>query len=135
LNTARTEQTATLLPNGTVLIAAGQDQNGDDLTSAEIYNPSTNSWTPTGSLNTGRGWGLTQTLLPNGTVLVAGGIDSNYDNLSSAEIYDPNTSIWTPTGSLNDGRRSHTATLLLNGTVLAVGGAGQTGVLASAELY
>ena len=68
-------------------------------------------------------------------MLVAGGIDSSYDNLSSSEIYDPSTGIWTLTGSLNYGRRSHTATLLLNGTVLAAGGAGQTGVLASAELY
>ena len=57
--------TATLLPNGKVLVAGG---NG---TSAELYDPALGTWTPTGNLNTVR-FGHTATLLPNGKVLLAG---------------------------------------------------------------
>src|SRR5204862_7708072 len=65
LNTARDFHTATLLPNGEVLVAGG------GLTSAELYGPATGNWTVTGSLNVAR-VNDTATLLPNGTVRVAG---------------------------------------------------------------
>ena len=68
-------------------------------------------------------------------VLVAGGFDSSFNALASAELYDPASGTWTPTGSLNTARGEHTATLLPNGMVLAAGGFGASGVLASAELY
>jgi len=80
LATARFNHTATLLPNGKVLVAGGYD--GDfQLASAELYDPATGSWTATGSLESARN-GHTATLLPNGKVLVAGG----YGYLSSAEL-------------------------------------------------
>jgi hypothetical protein len=55
------------------------------MSSAEIYDPSTGTWTPTGSLNTAREV-HTATLLPDGTVLVAGGYGYG-GYLASAEIY------------------------------------------------
>src|SRR6266404_4458673 len=73
LNTARYYHTATLLPNGMVLVAGGEIIGV--LTSAELYDPASGTWTMTGNLNTGRTT-HTATLLPNGMVLVAGGFDS-----------------------------------------------------------
>ena len=74
--------TATLLPNGQVLVAGGYGNSGY-LTSAELYNPATGTWTVTGSLNIARTW-HTATLLPNGQVLVAGGY-GNSGSLTNAE--------------------------------------------------
>ncbi len=87
MHAARDQHTATLLSNGQVLVAGGQ--NGTIfIASAELYNPATGSWTTTGSLHTPR-IEHTATLLPNGQVLVAGGLDSNYNYLASAELYTP----------------------------------------------
>jgi hypothetical protein len=137
LNTiARYEHTATLLNNGTVLVAGGYNSttSGGDLASAELYNPATGTFTPTGSLNIAHA-AHTATLLNNGLVLLAGGGGSSGD-LASAELYNPATGTFNSTGSLNTGRAAHTATLLNNGIVLIVGGEGSSGgILASAELY
>jgi hypothetical protein len=67
LHVARADSTATLLPNGQVLVVGGGS------TSAELYNPATGAWTTTGSLHTAR-YDPSATLLPNGQVLVAVGI-------------------------------------------------------------
>src|SRR5208282_6445332 len=65
LATARFEPTATLLPNGSVLVAGGQNSSGTLLTSTEIYPPDTQSFTAgPGPLNVGRA-GHTATFLPN----------------------------------------------------------------------
>jgi uncharacterized delta-60 repeat protein len=132
LNTGRTEHTSTLLPNGKVLVVGGGNTSGY-LTSAELYDPASGSWTATGSLNTARD-DHTATLLPNGKVLVAGGINSS-GALTSAELYDPASGSWTAPGSLNTARYLHTATLLPNGKVLVAGGFNSGGYLTSAELY
>ena len=141
LNTKRLRHTATLLDpnvapgaNGKVLVAGGQG-GGDILTSAELYDPASGTWTATGSLNIKRQW-YTATLLPNGKVLVAGGYGD--DILASAELYNPTNGTWTGTGSLNTKRLRHTATLLPNGKVLVAGGIDDLGIshaTASAELY
>src|SRR6266480_3619301 len=75
LNTGRYYHTATLLPNGKVIVAGGIDSSGASA-SAEVYDPASGVWTTTGSLNTAR-YNHTASLLPNGMVLVAGGYDSN----------------------------------------------------------
>ena len=135
LNTARYSHTATLLQNGMVLVAGGDDINAAVLASAELYDPSSGTWTVTGSLNTARD-SHTATLLQNGMVLVAGGIDSNFDISASAELYDPASGTWTATGSLNTARLEHTVTLLQNGrNVLVAGGLDiNLEALASAEV-
>ena len=67
---ARAYHTATLLPNGKVLVVGGMYVNGF-LATAELYDPVTGAWTPTGSLSQAHAF-HTATLLPNGKVLVAG---------------------------------------------------------------
>jgi hypothetical protein len=133
LSQGRDQHTATLLPNGKVLVAGGYsgDYSGSTLSSAEVYDPATGTWTATGALNTGR-WLHAATLLPNGLVLVSGGYCGSECLTGTAEIYDPATGKWTPTGAMNQGRIAHTATVLSNGKVLvAAGYFASTG----AELY
>ncbi len=135
LSTARDTHTATLLPNGKVLVAGGWHvyYGYGIINATELYDPATGTWSNTGSLNTARAF-HTATLLPNGKVLVAGGNNSS-TILASAELYDPTAGTWSNTGSFNTARTEHTATLLPNGKVLAAGGGGSTADLASAELY
>jgi N-acetylneuraminic acid mutarotase len=143
LNVRRRLHTATLLSNGKVLVAGGGQGEGAgyiSLTSAELFDPTTGTWSVTGSLAAARA-AHTATLLSNGKVLVAGGFPSvsgaGIPPMESAELYDPGTGTWSSTGSLNSARSSHTATLLANGEVLAVGGAARGSSLPqlSAELY
>ena len=101
--------TATLLTNGSVLIAGG-DTKPINL----LYDPVTRTFTPTGDMKTMRA-GHTATLLPDGTVLIAGAG-------SYAEIYHPDTGTFTETGRMISQRGDHTATLLSDGTVLIAGG-------------
>src|SRR6478672_6466076 len=84
LTTARFGHTATLLPNGKVLVAGGYNNGVEYFSSAELYDPASGTWTATGSLITGREY-HTATLLPNGKVLVAGGLGAN----TGTELYDP----------------------------------------------
>jgi hypothetical protein len=117
-----------------VLVAGGYNDTSGHLASEELYDPTSGTWSATGSLATGR-FLHTETLLPNGKVLVAGGENSTPPFSTSAELYDPASGTWTTTGSLNTTRAyGDTATLLPNGKVLVAGGAGPP-TLASAELY
>src|SRR6185436_9740079 len=101
--------------------AAGSDAFFNTISSAELYDPATGTWSLTGSLNGAR-YQHTATLLNNGKVLVEGGFDINNLPTSSAELYDPATETWTNTGSLNIVRSNESATLLNNGKVLVAGG-------------
>jgi Galactose oxidase, central domain len=124
LNNARVYHTATLLPNGMVVVTGGHDgpsfTPSDVLSSAELYDPASGTWTFTGSLNSAR-YIHTAILLSNGMVLVGGGI-IGFNAFASAELYNPASGTWTFTGSLNTARFDHTATLLPNGMVLVAAG-------------
>jgi hypothetical protein len=130
-----TGATATLLPNGKILIAGGSDQPSTDL-----YDPTTNSFAPppqTATMNTARS-GATATLLQNGKVLIAGGAagcsDAGCTLLASTELYDPTTNSFAPpnaTASMNVARVDATAALLGTGKVIIAGATAD----ASTELY
>jgi hypothetical protein len=85
---ARVNHTATLLPDGRVLIIGGTVDV--PLASAELWDPATGSFSPAGSLAQGR-LGHTATLLPDGRVAVIGGQVEGDATLSSTEIWDPLT--------------------------------------------
>jgi hypothetical protein len=133
MNSARMNATATLLQNGKVLIAGGAATTGliqTDLASAELYDPATEQFTPTGSMTTPRAY-QTATLLLDGRVLVAGGYgcvmnQCNPSPLTSAELYDPSTGKFGRTGTVPIDYAIDSATLLLDGNVLLVGGQGGT---------
>ena len=134
----RAWHTATLLQNGQVLITGGEsDQNGTygDQPQAELYNPSTGSFSWAGSLNLARS-NHTATLLQNGQVLIAGGSTSS-GTTATAELYNPATSSFSYTGNLTQPLWYQSATLLNDGTVLIAGGDDLYGSspVASAELY
>jgi len=133
----RNSHTATLMRDGTVLVAGGI--SNVELASAELYDPTRGTWTATGSMIEAR-YGHTATLLPDGTLLVAGGFTGRGDKpVASAEVYDPRSGTWTATGRMIEARSGHTATLLPDGKVLVAGGGafccGGGSPLASAELY
>jgi len=131
---ARSGDSATLLQDGRVLVAGGRafGQLGGQDRSAELYDPTSGSWSATGDMLSPRS-GHSATLLQNGKVLVAGGAAATpcgtgtpgvcADDLSSAELYDPSTGTWSATGGMTLGRDGHHATLLGDGNVLVVGGA------------
>jgi hypothetical protein len=122
MTTLRYEATATMLPNGLVLVAGGSNSSGV-LSSAELYNTATGEWTATpGNMVTGR-YNATATSLSNGLVLVTGGENAS-GAVSNSELYVVSIGRWSSAASLNTGRFGHTATLLPNGKVLVVGGMG-----------
>lgn len=135
MGTARGDHTTTRMSDGRVLVIGGfaRGPGGDPLASAEIFDPKTEAFSPTGSMTTDRA-GYTATLLADGRVLVAGG-KADPAELASAELYDPATGTFSPTGSMAVAREGSAATLLADGRVLVAGGMGETTGLASAELY
>ncbi|MDQ4134320.1 MAG: hypothetical protein M3179_14225 [Actinomycetota bacterium] len=148
MNDFRWRHTATLLPDGRVLVAGGfTGTTGNNaqpvLNSAEIYDPTTNTWTRTGSMNVRRAL-HSAVLLPDGKVLVAGGrwcpnappatCDFTF-RTATAELYDPSTGTWTPTGNMNQARHTTTAVLLQNGLVLVPGGFTDNGNGFNGDLY
>ncbi len=129
---SRTYHTLTKLQDGRILISGG------NLSTVEIYDSTTATFTNTGSMVQAIRYGHTGTLLSNGKVLVTGGSQATTtsSNLLSAELYDPTTGVFTSTGNLNFARRFHYATLLNDGTVLIVGGLdSQSQIVTTPEIY
>ena len=141
LSNARLAHTATLLPDGRVLIAGGGQ--GPDLIDGfwvvpqtELFDPASSSFQPAGiSAHDCH----TATLLQSGQVLLVGGESTPFGVTTAADLYDPGTITFKQTGSLAVERECHTATLLSDGRVLIAGGVTGNGfrweALHSAEIY
>ncbi len=118
MHARRFAHTATLLPNGKVLIAGGSNLTGG-LTSAELYDPSTGVFSVTGAMATARAEHAA-VLLNDGTVLIEGGCGMACP--VSAETYDPQAGQFSAAGNMvNPPFQASTATLLNSGKVLVVG--------------
>ncbi|HET7435886.1 MAG TPA: kelch repeat-containing protein [Thermoanaerobaculia bacterium] len=131
LSVARSGHTATLLPNGTILVAGGRNNDGV-LASAELFDPVSGTSRAAGAMTTARS-GQTATLLPNGRVLIAGGRSSS-GVLASTETYDPAAQTFTAATPLQVARSGHTATLLPNGEILIAAGETANGITNATEL-
>src|SRR5439155_1493894 len=108
--TGREYHTAAHLPGGRVLVAGGFGPSGSSgtLAGAEVYDPASGAWAPTGSMATPREL-HTATRLPGGGVLVAGGLRGYNHYLATAEVYDPASGTWSPAGRRGHARVAHAA--------------------------
>jgi hypothetical protein len=137
LTVARYGAAAAPLSNGDVLIVGGSSGQGGVLATAEVFDPSTQTFTATaGSMTTPR-LGAAAAPLPDGDVLIAGGSNAGDAALSSAEVYDPATGTFTATtGTMSVGRNGPIAARLPDGDVLIAGGNNAASpALSSAEVY
>ncbi|MBN1889931.1 MAG: tandem-95 repeat protein [Thermoflexales bacterium] len=119
MTSARREHSATLLPDGRLLVVGGIDTNNTDLKSAQVYDPASGAWSSVEDMTYSRS-GHSTTLLPNGRVLITGGKGTG-GLVLHAELYDPATGQWSLV-LMRSGRFHHTATLLADGRVLLAGG-------------
>jgi hypothetical protein len=143
MSTPRQQHRSVLLYTGKVLVTGGRPDataSPNVLNSAELYDPVSGTFAPTGNMLRYRRLHRS-TPLPDGRILITGGLggQTSADNglPTLAEIYDPATGEFTATATpLNTGRRSHQVILLYTGKVLIAGGYGAGSVLLnSAELY
>jgi hypothetical protein len=148
LNAPRSSFGLGTLLDGRVLLSGGMyicsgPCASSPLATAEIFTPSTNSWTSTTAMAVTR-VNPSQTTLLSGKVLVAGGANALYTTTAgftvypSAELFDPAASSWTTISPMSVARRNHVATLLADGSVLVTGGddgAATPNALASVERF
>ena len=87
--------TATLLPNGKVLVAGGSVSSTVYLASAELYDPASGTWSATGSLGTARASGTRRPCCPTAWC---------WWLIERGSLYDPASGTWTATGSLGTAR-------------------------------
>lgn len=137
MSAGRKFHTATLLADNTVLVAGGYDTTTPtpgQTDSADLFDPATSTFRPTGGRMTSPRQDHAETILPGGKVLITGGATTG-GPLDSAELYDPATGTFAPTNGIMGSRRKyHTATRLPGGKVLVAGG-DNGAALADAELY
>src|ERR1700688_5113350 len=131
----RSGHTATLLPDGKVLIVGGMRRNQDFYRSAELYDPASGKFQSTGDMAIPR-VGHAAVLLHSGRVLVVGGW-IGHGETDSAEIYDPATGKFSSLSKMTAKRGGPGSTLLVNGDVLITGGGDTTGPggIDSAEIF
>lgn len=127
---ARKQHTATVLPDGRVLVVGGLGGDAQVVRAAEVWDPGSKSFAVVGSsvndLN-----GHTAAMLADGRVFLIGKISAGG---TGAEVFDLSTGAFSPAGSPIDPRAFHTATQLPDGRILLVGGSGGGETLARAEL-
>ena len=128
MSTGRNDLAVVVLQDGRVLAAGGGmgDEQLPRHASAEIYDPHTGQWTPTGSMTAPRSEvEYASVLLPDGRVLVPGGHTAFQTPVSSSDLYDPRTGTWTAAGSMSVVRAGHSSIVLRgNHGVLVMGGLG-----------
>src|SRR6266850_4497044 len=139
MSVARLLPDATPLADGRVLLSGGftNDEGQTSVAAAELFDPSTNSWSPAGVSSVGHTLGIAKRL-HDGRVLVAGGADANFNPtwLASADIYDPITNSWHAAHPMSVARLYFAGGLLADGSVIVAGGLdSEFNLLQSAELY
>jgi hypothetical protein len=121
LTVGRFLHTATVLTDGTVLVAGGIDTLGAVLNGAEIYVPAANQFVLLPNRMTRVRADHTATLLPDGRVLIVGGIDGTGSELASAEVFDPTAGAFQAVDSMGSIRTGH-ATVSAAAGVFVLGG-------------
>jgi WD40 repeat protein len=132
LTVPRQNAGAALLPDGKALVVGGYD-GSQDLSSTELFDPKTKTFSFGPSMAVGR-YAPAVAGLPDGRVLVAGGANGN-DALTSAEVFNPSTGSFSPVGSLTTGRMEARAAPLPDGRVLVLGGYDGENAVASTEIF
>lgn len=138
LNTPRRNSTLTVLKDGRVLAVGGARGLPDGnrfLSTAELYDPQSGTWSYTGNLAVARE-GHQAVLLNDGRVLVGGGEGPWKVRSNVAEIYDPVSGTWSSAGATPWGWAYATLVVLKDGRVLLAGGVDSNAtVYSSAAIY
>lgn len=132
LPSPRLESRAFLLDTGKVLVMGGYA--GGYLSSADLYDPALDQWSPAASMNSQR-YRFEAAKLLSGRVLATGGWSVNTSYSRTAELYDPAANTWTNVPDMAEPRSRHSATTLADGRVLVVGGEGSGSTPGTAELF
>jgi len=135
MGVARRIASAVRLSNGSAFVVAGAASAGGttQIAQTNIYNISTNLWTPAANVPVPVNSEATLSVVPNGSVLRVGGRDgSTFMNITLA--YDASTNAWAQSSNLITARNQHGAVVFSNGQILVVGGSNNAGTLASAEI-
>lgn len=133
MNVARSGHFAVVLSDGRVLVGGGNSSGGGATNSAEIYDPSSDTWTQTSPMTQGRA-DATAALLQDGRVLIAGGDNSGTPS-NTVEVFDPTSGDFSFAGTLSSPRCKHAMAILPDGRVLIVGGSDGANALASSDIF